>query len=609
MRKIQIIFMLFAILGSAVSCEDYLDVPREIIELNEEDIFTNYVEYKNYYSAINAKIGGLANHFSYGARNNGWRFAGWPNTATDEMRPYYNYLFEDHWFDVGNFTQFYCATARNHNIDMFWLLAWEAIRIANVTIYNIDMLQDATEQQKNELVGQAHYARAFIYNFMLQVWGGMPYLTKPLDSNDEMNLSRLSYHETIQKIVADCDKAAQLLPPRWDNPDPSSDNYLATEDVGRFTSVHALGLKSRVLLYDASPISNTANDNTRWEVAAAAAYEALSHALQNGYRLVDVNLGEKYTDNFFGHYVTPETIHAITWRTLTYPVSSWEITRTYLPSTLTSPPHNHGLAVTHDLVERFEAVQRDASGNIIKALPVDEAAQEGFFNPQDPFNPMTRDPRFYTSIIYHGRPVIRPARTLNMSEGSADLRQTNGYNNKTGYYIGKFWNGGTNVPGGNNINTPMPINLMRLAELYLNFAEAANEAYGPSNAAAGMSASAAIAALRARVGMPPVDARYATKEQFRERIRNERAVELCFESNHRFADTRRWKIINTPDYRTTHRIRITPDITNDLAAYPTGFVFEKVFLEERPYDERLYFYPVPQYDVDNAPNFKQNPGY
>lgn len=607
MKKFNIIFVLIMILAS--SCEEYLDVPRESLDISEEDIFSNYLEYDKYTSSLYSEVYKYAYYHSYGARNGGEKFSGFPVCATDQLVPFAGYMFEDRWFDVPNFSQFYCNDgSTHHNIDL-WYSAWRTIRIANVSIQNIELLQDATEEQKNQLLGQAYFGRAFTYSFFLQLFGGMPYLDHPLGSEDSWDLERLSYHETVRKIAADCDMAATLLPARWDNPNSSSPDYLSTRDVSRFTSVAALALKSRVLLYDASPRYNTENDIARWVDAAKASYDAVTLALLNGHRLLDENAGDKYTDNFWGKDYTEETILRSMSNARVRHAGTWEMARTYYPNSITTKSaFNAGLCVTQNLVDKFEAVERHASGSIIRSLSLQDAKNEGYFNSQDPFNDRARDPRFYSSIIHHGTTITKPSRTFNMTEGSNDLIQMAG-NNVTGYYVGKWWNGGTDVTGGNNITTPMIAPLIRLAEIFLNLAEAANEAYGPDGAAAGMTARDAINAVRERVGMPEVDTRYSSKELFRQRVRNEREVELCFESNHSFADTRRWDIIDTDEYRNIYKIRITPDGFGNAVTYPTGYVFEKVLLQTRPFDERLYFFPVPKFDVDKMPSFKQNPGY
>lgn len=152
-----------------------------------------------------------------------------------------------------------------------------------------------------------------------------------------------------------------------------------------------------------------------------------------------------------------------------------------------------------------------------------------------------------------------------------------------------------------------------MAELYLNYAEAANEAYKAGDgivSGATLSALDAVNAVRNRALMPDIDARFTSVyTKLRERILNERAVELCFEANHPFVDVRRWKLIETDDYRNTYKMMITPNPSGITAEHPTGYIYTKEFYEKRHYDPNMYFFPIPLYDILKYPTFLQNPGY
>ena len=592
-------------------CEDYLDIENESLDLGEEDIFTSFLDYRNYLSTMYGSIREFAFYSDYGARNGSEKTAGFPICASDAIRSFDNYLFEDRWFNVAAFEETFCAKKRTHHNLPFWSQCWNAIRVANTVIQNQDMLQVpemASQEEKDRLLGQAYFGRAYTYAWMLEIWGGMPYLKKPLDINaDEVNLPRLSYHETVMEIVADCDLAAQYLPARWN--EYSNGSYSISDQVGRYSSMHALALKSRVLLYDASEHNNPENDASRWQTAMLAANEALEYALNNNYGLVNKS---EYSSIFFGELFTKEHIHNIFYNAYERRVSDWDHAFTWLPPTISGDfGRGHGLCVTQDMVDRYEViVAYDAVGNPTRSLSVEDAQAQGLYNDQNPYN--SRDPRFYQNIIYHGRPVDKPAREISMLDASQDRKQAFGYDNKTGYYVGKYWDGGTGVSGGNNTVTKYPCVIQRVSELYLNFAEAANEVSGSPDATpagASLSASAAINELRQARGLPPVDAIYMNQADFRKRVRNERYVELCFEGNHSFVDSRRWEWIDKPDYQETYKMKITIDETNNTTQYPTGYQFEKQFLEERPFYERLYFFPIPQRDIDKASNFAQNPGY
>jgi starch-binding outer membrane protein, SusD/RagB family len=639
-KYIWLLIPVFTIFFS--SCEDYLDVPRETTEILEEDIFTSYLETKTYLNQVYQNIHQFAytpgqNH----VHNHYWLM--YPMSASDEyIHPGYNnqspLMPEELWYDVDYFTYRFAdeAARHNHNFWPFWPSAWKAIRAASVLIANSQMITDATKQQIDQIVGQAYYGRAFTYHYLLITHGGMPYFTDPLSADDEFNFKRLSYHKTVNHIVADLDSAIKYLPVSWKT--GGADPY-ANEDYGRYTSAAAKGLKGRVLLYDASPLSYYAdelmgysvgnNEQERWEKAAEACWEAIEFAEANGYGLLPGD-SVSYRKIFRGEWATEEYLHTIIHnRELNgHGITSWTLERMFLPGILAGELsiRNRGVDVPQDMVDKFEVLQVDGSGNITRALPVDEARTEGFYNDQNPY--VNRDPRFNYGVIYHGsvKHGYGAGGTDTTWNFSRDSRKPGKYNddfdkngtfqdNQSSYYTRKYWVGESQLQY--NIRQPWPWIIMRMAELYLNYAEAANQAYGPSGSVtgAGLTALEAVNTIRNRVGMPDIDPLFSgEKEKLHERILNERAVELCFEFFHRYIDVRRWRIIETEEYQNTPHVMHITD-TDDLVNFPTGYVYEikpyevNNVLYRRTFQLKHYFLPVSNNDVQKVPDFIQNPGY
>ncbi|MGV8094973.1 MAG: RagB/SusD family nutrient uptake outer membrane protein [Mangrovibacterium sp.] len=141
---------------------------------------------------------------------------------------------------------------------------------------------------------------------------------------------------------------------------------------------------------------------------------------------------------------------------------------------------------------------------------------------------------------------------------------------------------------------------LRLAEVYLNYAEAVNEAYGPTGSIpGGITAAEALNIVRNRAGVPDVDARYLNdKAAFREIARQERAVELCFEG-HRWNDLRRWHIAHLLKYREKYHLEFDKEYT----------YFKKVLDVTTVHDEKHYWLPFEVAQVNMYPEFKQNPGW
>jgi hypothetical protein len=215
----------------------------------------------------------------------------------------------------------------------------------------------------------------------------------------------------------------------------------------------------------------------------------------------------------------------------------------------------------------------------------------------DPYK--NRDPRFYASIQYEGAQwggytVETRVRGQHGIDGGAT--GTNADATKTGYYMRKFLDEAniSRLYANNSMASYNNWIILRLGEVLLNYAEAQNEAVGPD-----ASVYDAVNRVRARpsVNMPPIPAGLS-KEQMREKIRHERAIELAFEE-HRFFDVRRWglgeEIFNAPIYG----MRISED----------GKTYTRFKVEDRVFQPKHYLMPIPQSEIDKNPNLQQNPGW
>jgi hypothetical protein len=226
----------------------------------------------------------------------------------------------------------------------------------------------------------------------------------------------------------------------------------------------------------------------------------------------------------------------------------------------------------------------------------------------DPANPYAgRDPRFYASIYYNGsvRYLDQPAgkKVESFVGGADEISEVSRKNTRTGYYQRKFNNYKSTISS----NADGAVRLFRLAELYLNFAESANQSAGPDVAiSAGsltLSARDAVNAVRARAGMPPFPAGM-TKDAFEKKYRNERRIELAMEE-HRFFDVRRWKILEQTDKFVTG-MKITKS-GSDLTY--TRFKFT----DRNCSSSKYLMYPIDQAEVDKVIGLGgdnwQNPGW
>lgn len=421
----------------------------------------------------------------------------------------------------------------------------------------------------------------------------MPYITEVFEPSDDFARTRLSYHETALKIAADCDTAFSLLPIRWD-----------AANIGRPEKGSALALKAAALLIPASPQYNPGNEAGRWQETAQAALDVIEFAeTTRRYSLLQGTGTNEVT------YMTPDGIE-----TIEYP-SGFDSIFLYLPfndeilwenyGAINSNMYNvfastnlapggviQGFSVTANIADRFET----ANGLAIK----DDAA----FDWQNPY--VDRDPRFYHSILFNQQRWTSDSdRYLELWKGGEE-RKAQEQMNRSGYMARKFWAPGRDQWSG----TTNPFNhaiYFRLAEMYLIYAEAANELGGPDHTISGANLTAveAVNLVRARVEMPPVNNIYLNQADFRERIKNERAVELFLEGKRLF-DLMRWGDAHKTEHRMLYSVEFVP---ND--AQPTGFDISR---SESPFftltfTERQYSWPVPISDATMFEEFQQNPGW
>jgi hypothetical protein len=568
------------------SCESYLDKAPEADGMSEAEVFGNYQNFRKYADRMyqdrhNYLTQGDYTHIA-SLSDEGTAVSGWPSLAEAQ---------NGNW--IGLVESDYPTSGLFGGV---WR-SWRSIRIANKTLENIDMLSNdpnVTKDQIDQLKGQAHFMRAWYYYEYLRRQGGMPYIQHAFNASDNFALPRLTRQETAEKIAADCDTAFQFLPQRW------PDNHIGRPEKGS-----ALALKAAALLIPASPKYNTGNDKTRWEHVAQAAWDAIDYATTTRrYRLLPSNSLDTIT------YKTPGGIKMIEY------ASGFDSIFMYLPyneeimwehfgaindnmynlfgvPSITSSGILKGYSVSANMVERFEtknglAIEDDKS-----------------FDPQNPY--INRDPRFYHSILFNQiRWTSESGRYLELWNGGSERVPENFYN-RSGYLARKFWAPNRDQFSGRTNENNHAI-YFRLSEMYLIYAEAANELGGPLYKITGsdMNAVDAVNIVRERVKMPPVHAMYlGNQSDFRERIRNERAVEFFLEGKRLF-DLMRWGVAHEPEYKNLYAHNLVKD---DSKA--TGFIISRSELpfHSNVFEERQYSWPVPMRDGFMFKEFKQNPGW
>ena len=409
---------------------------------------------------------------------------------------------------------------------------------------------------------EAHFLRAYFNFELLKRYGPIPIIKSTLDINkDYSDTPRPTMKEVVEFIANDCDMAAdslELTP--WRN---------MNDAFGRATKGAALALKSRLLLYAASPLyvdfgdideANKPSDATLWKAAADAAKAVID--------LNQYELAPAYDDLFKNDFQNKEYIFV-----RRYPSNS-DFEKSNFP---VSYGGKGGTNPSQNLIDDYEMLDGTAFD---WSDPVKAA---------HPFE--NRDERLLATVLMNG--VLFKGKRIATYPGGADA-MPNPNATKTGYYLRKFLNENVNIQtGGGSDGHVVP--LFRLAEIYLNYAEALNE-YDPTNP----DIAVYLNKIRERVSMPDVPSGL-TQEQMRTLIHHERRVELAFEE-HRFWDVRRWKVASSTLGAPVKGVKITQDDAGN-------FTYSPVQVEQRVFQPKMYWYPIPQSEVLKLHHWEQNKGW
>jgi starch-binding outer membrane protein, SusD/RagB family len=482
-----------------------------------------------------------------------------------------------------------------------WPLSWYGLRKANLGLANINRLVDATQEEKDVVKGQLLFFRGFFHFQLMSFWGGLPYIDTVLSSSEKITLPRLSYRETALRAAKDFEDAAALLPSNWQG--TVVGQATNNNNNQRITKSVALAYKGKNLLYAASPMMNQASggpaafDQELCKQAAEAFQRVLkaSDAGESRFKLLP---WAQWTENFYtiSNYGKHPGGSEVLLASPTYAAwqSRWSLVNMFIPPPLggeagiSSPAANY--------VNYF---------GMANGLPIDAPASG--YDIADPWS--NRDPRFYKSITYDGVQMIS-------GNANAAYKVANLYNggnlrlestaSRTGYLMRKYVTDKCNNTDNewNNINIVIPY--LRLADVYLMYAEAVLQGYGTAQSTYpgySLTAEQAVNIVRARANVAPVNASFtATKEAFMGEIMRERAVELAFEGL-RWHDLRRWNVAGEKKYKEKTVI--------DFDRAPNGKPLnlrERVVVT-RVFDQKHNWLPLPIEQVNLYPGFGQNPGW
>lgn len=460
-----------------------------------------------------------------------------------------------------------------------WGRHYRGIRECNVALARIPDLE-LPDQSITELLAEVRFIRAFRYVQLLRSYGGVPIMqdaTPGLEDDFSDLYDRSTVNETVAYINGELDFAIANLPSK------------ASQETGRANMESAMGLRSRLLLIAASPLftdgapglgtNNGLNggSTTTWQEAANAADQVMALGTLS---LVD-NLDTDPVENYRLFFLQDQTQEDLLIRD--YNANS----RAFGGLEKMNAPNSLGGWAGNGPMQNFVDDFEMSNG-----LPIDDPASG--YDPDDPYT--DRDPRFYATVVYDGANLRGSILDITVDAGTGQNLS------RTGYFMRKFIDEGSDLNDWDNTGREASWRYIRYAEILLNFAEAQNEANGPTapGSQSGMTPLQAVNMVRNRAGMPDLPGGIS-QDDLRQRIRNERRIELFMEE-HRYYDVRRWLIAEQTEGIPARKVVRTA----------TGYDFTQPADNMGPKTFRIqnYWVPIPINDITiSEGRIVQNPNY
>ena len=460
--------------------------------------------------------------------------------------------------------------AATNLIDDQWAYYYEAIAAANYFLENCpadfpesiwqDNYKEKMEQLKNYPL-EVRALRAYFHFELLKRYRQIPVVSHSLSMKEANEIIPLSYEDAVNWIVGECNAVIPHLPV----------TYVGTTsgELARVTKGMAQALKTRVLLYAASPLNNKEDKASKWLLAAQAAKELIDGG---AYQLVDEEVvnNQEASGLIFGVWSAANN----SFEKANFPIGY--------------EGGNSGVCPSENLMEAFD---------LLDGTPFDWIQHQSLA-----FDTEARDPRFAKTILANGANFL--GQTIETFIGGRNGKPQSGAT-PTSYYLRKFLREETSLITGNETSYQHIVPLFRIEEVLLNYAEALVEAKKDPNFTGIvddinyiLSPLDAVNLVRGRVGMPDISVGidYNT---FIKRLRNERRVELAFEG-HRFWGIRRWMI--GEETSSVYGLSI-------LYQSSGAQTVNRVLVQKREWNDKMYYYPISDTELFKNKNLIQNDGW
>ena len=448
----------------------------------------------------------------------------------------------------------------------------ESIETVDLSIYKYDAKYSQWLEHLKYYPYQARLLKAYYLFELARRYGDIPVPDKMLTIEEANSIEKTPFADVISYIVSECDDCAEHLPVTYVG--------MLGDEYGRVTKGFAMAVKTKALLYAASPLFNTSGDSQKWLEAAKAAQEVINSGL---YMLDPAEKANNFAQS-------KEVILQI----LRSESQSFERYNFPVRFTMGDRTSMSGTYPTQNLVDAFQT----ANGYDITLGSDGWQTSDPAFDITRPYE--GRDPRFARAILANG--MAFKGSTIETFVGGADYSATRAdLGTPTGYYLRRYIQEDTDFTPEATVSKKHSWIVYRYAETLLSYAEAANEYFKDPDKTDGtlkLSARQALNQVRANAGMP--DVTVSGYEAFKQAVQREWRVEFAFE-DHRFWDVRRWKIGAS-----------TQGQIDGVSIVKSGdkLEYSRVMVERRTWADRMNLYPIPQKELFNNPNLNpQNEGW
>jgi len=577
MKKIRLIIPLTIICFITGCNDDFLDL-KPLDAISEANVWQDLNLIELY---VNDRYNELPHGFPQWA--GGLRMTG----ITDESYHMHEARFLDK-YTQGGLTS---GSLNMYYFNGFWLDAYSAIRNNNIFLENISNFQGGEEERIKRLTAEIRFLRAYFYTELISRYGGVPLIVKTFELDSNFDVPRSSFQECVEFIVNELDLAIEDLPNRGEAIDA---------EFGRITKGAAIGLKIRALLFDASPLFNVTNDQSKWQDVSDACEQLFNlgqYSLSSDYQGLFLNPMDPEV-MFFKQFIDQygfEVVDVLSDFYFHYrgghSIDEWRF------------PNGDGGWISEnprqEFIDQYETISGvipvlGYTGNANNLTPIINPNATNY-NPNNPYQ--NRDPRLKYSVLYDG--TVFKERQLEFWDGGKDSRNTdvdfwwNG--SRLGYGIRKSLDESWSLNSGTGSDQPWIY--MRLAEFYLTYAEAQYHLNNNSFAVEYVNR----VRSRSGVNMPPINA----SGDVLAKIKHERKIELAFESN-RWYDARRWMDAEVDFAKDIVGVEVIKNPSNGTKSYKY-FYFEGG-TGKRSFPMSHYLWPIPIEEIQKS-NLEQNPGY